>query len=143
MSANRILQPEGWAQPKGYVNGVEAEGRVVFVAGQIGWNPETCAFETDDFVGQVDQALRNVLAVLAAGGAGPQHLTRMTWYVTDRAAYVANTRAIGRVWRESFGREFPAMTLVVVAGLLEERAKVEIEATAVVPHLRDAESPTA
>ena len=129
----RILQPEGWGTPKGYVNGLEAEGRLVFVAGQIGWNPKTCAFETDDFVGQTDQALRNVLAVLAEGGAGPEHVTRMTWYVTDRAAYLANTRALGRVWRDSFGRHYPAMTLVVVAGLLEEGAKVEIEATAVVP----------
>jgi enamine deaminase RidA (YjgF/YER057c/UK114 family) len=129
----RILQPEGWGAPKGYANGIEAEGRLVFVAGQIGWNPATCAFETDDFVGQTDQALRNVLEVLAEGGAEPEHVTRMTWYVTDRAAYLANTRALGRVWRESFGRHYPTMTLVVVAGLLEERAKVEIEATAVVP----------
>ena len=133
MSAHRILQPQGWAAPRGYANGIEAEGRTVFVAGQIGWNPETAAFETDDFVGQVDQALRNVAAVMAEAGAGPEHLVRMTWYVTDRAAYLANTRAIGRVWRDAFGREYPAMTLVVVAGLLEERARVEIEATAVVP----------
>jgi len=133
MSAHRILQPDGWAAPRGYANGVDAVGRTVFVAGQVGWNPESCVFETDDFVGQVDQALRNVLAVLAGAGAGPEHLTRVTWYVTDRAAYAANTRAIGRVWRESFGRHYPAMTLVIVAGLLEERAKVEIEATAVVP----------
>ncbi|WP_420126560.1 RidA family protein [Longimicrobium sp.] len=129
----KILQPEGWGAPRGYSNGIEAEGRLVFVAGQIGWNPQTCAFETDDFVGQVGQALRNVRAVLAEAGAGPEHLTRMTWYVTDRAAYMADTRALGRVWRDTFGREYPAMTLVVVAGLLEERAKVEIEATAVVP----------
>lgn len=128
-----ILQPEGWAAPRGYANGIAAEGRAVFVAGQIGWNPQTAAFETDDFVGQVDQALRNVLEVLREAGAGPTHLTRMTWYVTDRAAYIANTRALGRVWRELFDRHYPAMTLVVVAGLLEERAKVEIEATAVVP----------
>jgi enamine deaminase RidA (YjgF/YER057c/UK114 family) len=128
-----ILQPEGWGAPRGYSNGIAAEGRIVFVAGQIGWNPCTCAFETDDFVGQVDQALRNVIDVLHAAGVEPRQVTRMTWYVTDRAAYVANTRAIGRVWRESFGRHYPAMTLVVVAGLLEERAKVEIEATAVVP----------
>ncbi|HEX6373637.1 MAG TPA: RidA family protein [Longimicrobium sp.] len=128
-----ILQPEGWGAPRGYSNGIAAEGRIVFVAGQIGWNPQTCTFETDDFVGQADQALRNVLDVLAEAGAGPAQVARMTWYVTDRAAYVANTRAIGRVWRESFGRHYPAMTLVVVAGLLEERAKVEIEATAVVP----------
>jgi enamine deaminase RidA (YjgF/YER057c/UK114 family) len=129
----RILQPEGWGAPRGYSNGIEAQGRLVFVAGQIGWNPQTCAFETDDFVGQVGQALRNVLAVLQEAGAGPQHLTRMTWYVTDRAAYMADTRALGRVWRDTFGRYYPAMTLVIVAGLLEERAKVEIEATAVVP----------
>jgi enamine deaminase RidA (YjgF/YER057c/UK114 family) len=128
-----ILQPEGWGAPKGYANGIAAEGRVVFAAGQIGWNPQTCTFETDDFVGQADQALRNVLEVLAEGGAGPEHVARMTWFITDRAAYLANTRALGRVWRESFGRHYPTMTLVVVAGLLEERAKVEIEATAVVP----------
>jgi enamine deaminase RidA (YjgF/YER057c/UK114 family) len=128
-----ILQPQGWGAPKGYVNGVAAEGRMVFVAGQIGWNPATCAFETDDFVGQADQALRNVLQVLREGGAGPEHVTRVTWYVTDRAAYLANTRALGRVWRDLFGRHYPAMTLVVVAGLLEDRAKLEVEATAVVP----------
>jgi enamine deaminase RidA (YjgF/YER057c/UK114 family) len=128
-----IVQPEGWGAPRGYANGVAAEGRMVFVAGQIGWNPQTCTFETDDFVGQVGQALRNVVAVLEAAGAEPQHVTRVTWYITDRAAYLADTRAIGRVWRESFGRHYPAMTLVVVAGLLEERARVEIEATAVVP----------
>jgi enamine deaminase RidA (YjgF/YER057c/UK114 family) len=129
----KFLHPEGWGAPRGYSNGVEAQGRIVFVAGQIGWNPQTCAFETDDFVGQVGQALRNVRAVLAEAGAGPEHLTRMTWYVTDRAAYMADTRALGRLWRETFGRHYPAMTLVVVAGLLEERAKVEIEATAVLP----------
>jgi enamine deaminase RidA (YjgF/YER057c/UK114 family) len=129
----KILQPDGWGAPRGYSNGIEAQGRLVFVAGQIGWNPQSCAFETDDFVGQVGQALRNVRAVLAEAGAGAEHLTRMTWYVTDRAAYMADTRALGRLWRETFGRHYPAMTLVVVAGLLEERAKVEIEATAVVP----------
>lgn len=128
-----ILQPEGWAAPRGYANGIAAEGRVVFAAGQIGWNPRTCAFETDDFVEQVDQALRNVLDVLAEGGAGPEHVARMTWYVTDRAEYLAATRSIGGVWRELLGRHYPAMSLVVVAALLEERAKVEIEATAVVP----------
>ena len=133
MSAHRAVQPEGWAPPKGYANGVDATGRTLFMAGQIGWNPATCAFETDDFVGQVSQALRNVRAVLDEAGARPEHLVRVTWYVTDRAAYVADTRAIGRAWRESFGRHYPAMTLVVVAGLLEERAKVEIEATAVIP----------
>jgi enamine deaminase RidA (YjgF/YER057c/UK114 family) len=129
----KILQPEGWGAPRGYSNGIEAQGRLVFVAGQIGWNPQTCVFETDDFVGQVGQALRNVLAVLDEAGARPEHLVRMTWYVTDRAAYMADTRALGRVWRDTFGRHYPAMTLVIVAGLLEERARVEIEATAVVP----------
>jgi enamine deaminase RidA (YjgF/YER057c/UK114 family) len=133
VSAHRIVQPTGWGAPSGYANGVDATGRIVFVAGQIGWDPVTCAFETDDFVGQVSQALRNVRAVLGEAGAGPEHLTRVTWYITDRAAYLADTRAIGRAWRESFGRHYPAMTLVVVAGLLEERAKVEIEATAVIP----------
>jgi enamine deaminase RidA (YjgF/YER057c/UK114 family) len=130
---HRVIQPQGWAQPRGYANGIEAQGRTIYVAGQIGWNPATAAFETDDFVGQVAQALRNVAAVLAEAGAGPQHLTRMTWYITDRAAYIADTRALGRIWRETFGRHYPAMTLVVVAGLLEERARVEIEATAVIP----------
>ena len=133
MSPHQVVQPEGWAAPRGYVNGIAAEGRMVFVAGQIGWNPVTAEFETDDFIGQVGQALRNVRAVLAEAGAGPEHLTRMTWYITDRAAYLADTRALGRVWRETFGRHYPAMTLVVVAGLLEERARVEVEATAVVP----------
>lgn len=129
----QILQPGGWASPRGYANGVAAEGRIVFVAGQVGWNPETCAFDSPDLVAQVDQALRNVLAVLREGGAGPQHVTRMTWYVTDREAYRANTREIGRAWRETFGRHYPAMSLVIVAGLLEPGARVEIEATAVVP----------
>lgn len=128
-----ILQPEGWAAPRGYANGIAAEGRTVFAAGQIGWDPATCTFDTDDFVAQAEQALRNVLAVLREAGAGPEHVTRMTWYVTDRAEYLAGARALGQAWRELFGRHYPAMTLVIVAGLLEERAKVEIEATAVVP----------
>ncbi|MBB4639047.1 RidA family protein [Longimicrobium terrae] len=128
---SRVLQPAHWGAPKGYVNGMEAEGRTVFVAGQIGWNPATCEFETDDFIGQVDQALRNIVTILAEAGAGPEHVTRMTWYITDRAAYLDNTRALGRVYRELFGKHFPAMAVVIVAGLLEEQAKVEIEATAV------------
>ena len=129
---HRALQPAEWAPPRGYSNGVEAQGRMVFVAGQIGWNPVTCAFETDDFVGQVDQALRNIAAVLREAGAGPENVTRMTWYVTDRAAYLENTRTIGRVYRDAFGPHYPAMTLVMVVGLLEEEAKVEIEVTAVI-----------
>lgn len=130
-----ILQPEGWLQPKGYANGIAAgaaEGRLVFTGGQIGWNPATCQFETDDFVEQVAQTLRNVAAVLKAAGAEPRHLVRLTWYITDKAAYLANQKEIGRAYREVMGKHFPAMAVVVVAGLLEDRAKVEIEGTAVV-----------
>jgi len=127
-----ILNPDGWGPPRGYANGVAAEGRTIFVAGQVGWNAGG-AFETDDFVAQVEQALQNVVAVLRAGGAAPEHLVRMTWYVTDKAAYVAYRREIGEAYRRAIGRHFPAMTLVVVAGLLEDRALVEIEATAVLP----------
>ena len=128
-----ILQPEGWAPAKGYANGVAAEGRMVFVAGQIGWNPATCAFESDDFVAQAAQALRNVAAVLAAAGAEPHHVVRMTWYLTDRREYLEAGRALGAAYREVFGRHYPAMAAVIVAGLVEERAKIEIEATAVMP----------
>jgi enamine deaminase RidA (YjgF/YER057c/UK114 family) len=128
-----ILQPEGWLQPKGYANGIAAEGRLVFTGGQIGWNPETCQFETDDFVEQVAQTLRNVAAILKAAGAESHHLVRLTWYITDKAAYLENQKGIGRAYREVMGKHFPAMAVVVVAGLLEDRAKVEIEATAVVP----------
>ncbi len=127
-----ILQPDGWAKPRGYANGVAAEGRTIFVAGQIGWNAQQ-HFETDDLAGQVAQALENVVTVLRAGGAAPEHLVRLTWYVTDRAAYVSRQAEIGEVYRRIIGRHYPAMTLVVVAGLLEPRALVEIEATAVVP----------
>jgi enamine deaminase RidA (YjgF/YER057c/UK114 family) len=128
----QILQPDGWAKPRGYANGVTAQGRIVCVAGQIGWNAAQ-QFETDDLVGQIEQALGNVVAVLRTGGAGPEHLVRLTWYVTDKAAYVARQAEIGEVYRRIIGRHYPAMTLVVVAGLLEPRALVEIEATAVVP----------
>ena len=127
-----ILQPEGWANPKGYANGIAAEGRLVFIAGQIGWNPATCQLETNDFVAQTAQALKNVVAVLHEAGAEPRHLVRLTWYVTDKAAYLAHQKEIGRVYREVIGKHFPAMSVVVVAGLLEDRAKVEIEGTAVV-----------
>lgn len=127
-----ILQPPGWAPPKGYANGIAAEGRLVVTAGQIGWNPETCQFETDDFVEQVARTLRNVVAVLKEAGAEPRHVVRLTWYITDKAAYLAAQREIGRAYREVMGKHFPAMAVVVVAGLLEDRAKVEIEGTAVV-----------
>ncbi|MGI8857986.1 MAG: RidA family protein [Thermomicrobiales bacterium] len=127
-----ILQPPGWAQPRGYANGVVAEGRVVFVAGQIGWNGD-CVFETDDFAGQVRQALANVVAVLAEAGGTPQDIARMTWYLTDKREYRAAVKEIGRAYRDVIGAHYPAMTLVQVAALLEDRAKVEIEATAVLP----------
>jgi len=127
----RILQPEGWAQPKGFANGIEAEGRFVFVAGQVGWNAQ-CEFESDNLVEQIRQTFKNIIAVLNEANAGPEHITRMTWYVVDKCEYLANTKEIGNVYRELLGRHFPAMTLVEVAGLLEERAKVEIEVTAVV-----------
>ncbi|MHB8645684.1 MAG: RidA family protein [Thermomicrobiales bacterium] len=126
------LLPPGWAQPRGYANGIVAEGRIVFVAGQIGWNLRG-EFETDDFVGQARQALLNVVAVLAEAGATPERIARMTWYITDKAEYRASLKEVGRVYREVIGAHFPAMTLVQVAALLEDRAKVEIEATAVLP----------
>jgi enamine deaminase RidA (YjgF/YER057c/UK114 family) len=133
MAGMDILQPAGWAPAKGYANGVVASGRVVLTSGQIGWDPATGEFATDDFAAQTEQALRNVAAVLREAGAAPEHLARLTWYVTDRDAYLAATREIGRSYRELFGRHFPAMAVVVVAGLLEARAKVEIEATAIIP----------
>jgi enamine deaminase RidA (YjgF/YER057c/UK114 family) len=127
-----ILQPEGWAKPAGYANGIAARGRFVFVGGQIGWNRQA-QFETDDLVGQVRQTLQNIVEVLAAAGAGPQHLTSMTWYLTDKAEYLANLKQIGRAYREAIGRHFPAMAAVQVTALIEDRAKVEIQATAVIP----------
>jgi enamine deaminase RidA (YjgF/YER057c/UK114 family) len=134
MSGIDILQPKSWTAPQGYANGMAAQGRVVFVAGQIGWN-ERAELVSREFGPQVEQALRNIVAVLAEAGGAPHHLTRMNWYITDRAAYVAQRRAIGEAYRRVIGRHFPAMTLVVVAGLLEEGALVEIEATGVVPSL--------
>jgi enamine deaminase RidA (YjgF/YER057c/UK114 family) len=127
-----ILQPEGWVKPVGYANGVAARGRLVFVGGQVGWNGQ-CRFETDDFVGQVRQTLENVVAVLAEADAGPEHITSMTWYFTSKAEYLANLKGIGEAYRAVIGRHFPAMAAVEVAALVEDRAKVEIQATAVVP----------
>jgi enamine deaminase RidA (YjgF/YER057c/UK114 family) len=129
----RILHPPGWMPPRGYADGIVASGRVVALAGQIGWDPTTCTFATDDFAAQVAQALRNIVALLREAGAEPWHLVRLTWYVTSREAYQEARREIGRAYRESIGMHYPAMSVVVVAGLLEERAQVEIEATAVVP----------
>jgi len=131
-----ILQPSDWAPPRGYSNGIMSEltvgSRIIFVGGQIAWNAQQ-QFESDDLAEQVGQALRNVVAVLKEGGAGPEHITRMTWYVVDKKEYVASLREIGQQYREIIGRNFPAMTAVEVADLVEDRAKVEIEVTAVVP----------
>jgi len=128
----KTLNPAEWAKPKGYANGIEAEGRLVFVAGQIGWNRDA-AFTSDDIAGQTRQVFANIVRVLAEAGARPEHVTRMTWFVVDKKEYLAASEAIGAAYREFFGRHYPAMTLVQVAALLEDRAKVEIEATAVVP----------
>ena len=128
----KFLQPPGWAPAKGYANGVAARGTQVFVGGQIGWNAAQ-QFETDDFIAQTAQTLRNIVAVLAQAGAGPEHMVRMTWYIVDRIEYNARLKELGQVYREVMGRNFPAMTCVQVAALMEARAKVEIEVTAVLP----------
>ncbi len=128
----QMLQPPGWAPAKGYANGVAASGRMVFVAGQVGWNAQQ-RFEADDFVGQARQALTNIVAVLAEAGARPEHIARMTWYVTDKREYLASLKALGAVYREVIGAHYPAMSAVAVAGLVEEGARLEIEATAVIP----------
>ena len=127
-----VLHPAGWKPAAGYANGIAARGRLLFLGGLIGWNGQQ-EFETDDFTGQVEQTLRNIIAVLAEGGAGPEHLVRLTWYVTDKRLYLDNLRDVGRAYRTVIGRHFPAMALVQVAALVEDRALVEIEATAVVP----------
>ena len=127
-----VIQPEGWPPPRGYSNAIAATGRVVAVAGQIGWNPHTLEFESNDFVNQVGSALTNVVAVLRAANAAPGNVVRMVWYITDRDAYLANSKAIGQVYREVFGRHYPAMSVVVVAALIEPKAMIEIEATAVI-----------
>ena len=128
----QTLLPPGWPRPRGYANGVTARGRMVFVAGMIGWDAEG-VFHTDDLAGQARQALENVAAVLAEGGAKTEHIVRMTWYVTDRKAYVAAYPEIGKAFREIIGSFNAAMTAVEVSALIEDRAKVEIEVTAVVP----------
>ena len=126
------LQPDGWAPPKGYANGIAARGTLVFVGGQIGWNAQQ-QFESDDFVAQARRALQNIVAVLAEAGARPEHIVRMTWYVVDKREYLDQARTLGSVYRDVIGRHYPAMTAVEVSALIEDRAKVEIEATAVVP----------
>jgi enamine deaminase RidA (YjgF/YER057c/UK114 family) len=131
-SPHEFLNPRAWKPPVGYANGVAAQGRMVFTGGVVGWNGEQL-FETDDFAGQVRQALANIVAILAEAGAGPHHLVRLTWYVTDRREYLGALREVGAAYRATIGRHFPAMALVQVVALVEERAKVEIEATAVIP----------
>ena len=126
------LQPPDWLEPKGYANGVMARGVMIFVGGQIGWNSAQ-QFESDDFIAQTRQALINIAAVLKAGGAGPEHMVRMTWFVTDRVEYNARLKELGGAYREVMEKNFPAMTCVEVSGLVEARAKIEIEVTAVLP----------
>ena len=127
-----ILQPEGWAKPIGYSNGIAARGRLVFIGGQVGWNGQQ-QWETDDFADQVRQTLENIVAILAEAGAGPQHITTMTWYFTSKAEYLANLKGLGQAYRDVIGKHFPAMAAVEVTALVEDRAKVEIQAMAVVP----------
>lgn len=133
VSPQTTLHPDGWAPARGYANGMVVQGRQIFVAGQIGWDPTTGRFAKTDFVSQVEQTLRNILAVLQSAGAGPEHLVRLTWFITDKPTYMASQRDVGRVYRDVLGRHFPAMSVVFVSALVEDEAQVEIEATAVVP----------
>ena len=128
----KTVQPPGWPRPKGYANGMLAQGQLLFIAGQVGWD-ETETFLSERFSDQVEQALKNVVAVLTEAGALPEHITRMTWYVTDKQEYLAQSPAVGEAYRRVIGLHYPAMSLVEVAGLVEEGGKVEIEATAVIP----------
>ncbi len=128
----QILQPSGWTKPRGYSNGIAVAGRQIFVSGQVGWDAQ-CRFVADTFAGQTAQTLRNIVAVLAEAGARPEHITRMTWYFTSKAEYLAAAKEIGAAYREIIGRHYPVMTAVQVVALMEDAAKVEIEVTAVVP----------
>ena len=129
----KLIRPDGWPRPSGYADAISTpSGRTIWISGQVGWNPATSEFESDDFATQCGQALRNVAALLSAAGAAPSRVARLTWYVTNREEYVAARADVGRAYREVFGAHYPAMSVVVVAGLVEERAKVEIEATAVI-----------
>jgi enamine deaminase RidA (YjgF/YER057c/UK114 family) len=133
---HQLLHPRGWKRAKGYANGIVAEGRMVFVAGQIGWNADQ-KFESRDFVAQIRQALANIVAVVQEAGGTPEHVTRLTWFITDKAEYLARLPEIGEAYRSVMGKHFPAMTMVEVAALIEDEAKVEIEACAVVPLSRN------
>jgi enamine deaminase RidA (YjgF/YER057c/UK114 family) len=132
MTAHQFLHPRHWKRPNGYANGIAAEGRTVFVAGQIGWNAEQ-RFESHDFVAQTRQALENVVAVVREAGGAPEHITRLTWFITDKREYVSRLAEVGAAYRAVMGRHFPAMTMVQVVALVEDEAKVEIEAVAVLP----------
>ena len=132
MTPHEILHPANWKKAVGYANGVLAEGRMVFIGGQVGWNGDQL-FEEKDLVGQIRQTLQNVIDILAEAGGGPEHIVRMTWYVTDKQDYLANLKGVGEAYRAVIGRHFPAMTMVQVADLIEDEALVEIEATAVLP----------
>ena len=129
----KLILPEGWAVPRGYSHALSVSGRIITLAGQIGWNPLTVKFESDDFVAQVRQALTNVVTLLTEAGATPNKLVRLTWFITEREEYLVSRREIGAVYREVIGNHYPPMSIVIVSGLLDERAKVEIEATAVMP----------
>lgn len=129
---HKILLPPGWSRPHGYSNGISADGRMVFVAGQIGWD-ETHVIRADSMAGQIKQTLKNTIAVLAEADAGPEHIVRMTWYITSRTQYLEEIKDIGKVWREVIGQFYPAMAVVQVVALIESAARVEIETTAVVP----------
>lgn len=129
----KLILPEGWAAPRGYSHALSVSGRIITLAGQIGWNPETAKFESDDFVAQVRRALSNIVTLLAEAGATPNKLVRLTWFITERDEYLVSRREIGTVYREVIGNNYPPMSIVVVSGLIEEQAKVEIEATAVIP----------
>jgi len=129
----QTLLPPGWPRPKGYANGITAEGRLVFIAGEVGWNPLTEKFDAKDFIGQFRQTLNNIVAIMTEAGAKPEHIVRMTWYVVDKREYLANLAGVGDAWRAIMGRVFPCMAAIEVKGLMEPEAKIEIETTAVVP----------
>lgn len=133
LTPHNFLQPDGWIPAKGYANGVLAEGKMVFTGGLVGWNAQQ-EWEHDDMVGQFRQTLENIVAVLDSAGASPKHLVRLTWYITDKKEYTENLRAFGAAYRDVLGRHFPAMAVVQVVALMEDEAKIEIEATAVIPH---------
>ena len=130
---HEVLHPRSWKKARGFANGIAAEGRMVFLAGQIGWNAEQ-QFDSDDFIAQTRQALMNIVLLVQEAGGRPEHITRLTWFVTDKKEYLSRLPELGQAYRDVMGKHFPAMTLVQVAALVEDRAKVEIEATAVVPH---------